>query len=146
MTSRERIRCAINHREADRLPVDIAGTNVTGIHVAEYIELTRYLGLDAEPAKVYDPFQFLARPDDIVRRVLHTDVIELENFIEKRWGCRNGWKFWTRARIHVLCGRLPRRNGEYWDILDKKGNAIGRMPSGAVLDRVKPAPRTSPKI
>ncbi|MGI6754248.1 MAG: uroporphyrinogen decarboxylase family protein [Eubacteriales bacterium] len=136
MTSRERIRCAINHKEPDRVPVDIAGTNVTGIHVAEYIELIRYLGLDAEPAKVYDPFQFLARPDDIVRRVLRTDVIELENFIEKRWGCRNeNWKFWDSGngyRVLVPGDFSPVRNGDYWDIPDRSGKPIGRMPYGGL--------------
>lgn len=136
MTSRERIRLAINHKEADRIPIDIAGTNVTGIHVAEYIDLVRYLGIDAEPPKVYDPFQFLARPDDLVRRVLHSDVIELENYIEKRWNCRNeNWKFWDSGngkRILVPGSFNPVKHGEYWDILDKTGKAIGRMPYGGL--------------
>ena len=30
MTSRERVLAAINHREPDRLPIDIGGTEVTG--------------------------------------------------------------------------------------------------------------------
>ncbi len=30
MTSRERVRAAINHREPDRVPIDIGGTKVTG--------------------------------------------------------------------------------------------------------------------
>ncbi len=136
MTSRERIRLAINHKEADRVPIDIAGTNVTGIHVAEYIDLVNYLGIDAEPAKVYDPFQFLARPDDLVRRILKTDVIELENHIEKRWGCTNAnWKFWdsgNRYRVLVPGDFNPVRQGDYWDILDAAGRPIGRMPFGGL--------------
>ena len=71
-----------------------------------------------------------------MRRVLRTDVIELENFIEKRWGCRNeNWKFWDSGngyRVLVPGDFSPVRNGDYWDIPDRSGKPIGRMPYGGL--------------
>lgn len=57
MTSRERIRAAIRHKEPDRVPIDIGGMKVTGIHVDEYIKIGRYLGLDVEPPNVMTSFR-----------------------------------------------------------------------------------------
>ena len=39
MNSRERILAAINHREADRVPFDLAGTTWTGIAKGAYENL-----------------------------------------------------------------------------------------------------------
>ncbi len=48
MNSRERVLTALNHKEPDRLPIDFAGTGVTGICYQAYDDLRRCLGL--EPA------------------------------------------------------------------------------------------------
>lgn len=36
MTSRERILTALNHKEADRIPIDLGGMRSTGIHAIAY--------------------------------------------------------------------------------------------------------------
>ena len=41
MTSRERVRRAITFSEPDRIPIDLGGTKVTGIHVDLYCDLAR---------------------------------------------------------------------------------------------------------
>lgn len=61
MNSRERIRVTLAFEEPDRVPIDIGGSNCTGICVDEYVELTRTLGLALNPPKVYEPFEMLAR-------------------------------------------------------------------------------------
>ncbi|MBN2554031.1 MAG: hypothetical protein JXB06_14735, partial [Spirochaetales bacterium] len=43
MTCRERVIAAINHKEPDRLPVDLGGSIVTGINAMAYGRLRRYL-------------------------------------------------------------------------------------------------------
>ena len=45
MNSRERVLTALNHKEPDRVPFDMGGTIVTGIHHKAYIALRGYLGL-----------------------------------------------------------------------------------------------------
>ena len=44
MTSRERILAAIDHREPDRVPVDLGATPSSGISAIAYGKLKRHLG------------------------------------------------------------------------------------------------------
>jgi len=94
MTSRERVWKAINFEEADRVPIDMGATKVTGICIDAYVDLVNYLGIDPGLPKVYEQFGMLARVEEPVRRRLHSDVIELENPSEA-WGLENkNWKSW----------------------------------------------------
>ena len=38
LTSRERINMALNHQEADRIPIDFGGTDTSTIMVGPYVE------------------------------------------------------------------------------------------------------------
>ncbi len=64
MTSRERVELAINHQKPDRVPIDVGGSRVTGIHAFAYKRLCDYVGLDVGPPRVYDVYQMLADADD----------------------------------------------------------------------------------
>lgn len=76
MTSRERVRAALTHREPDRVPVDIGASRITAISAIAYQNLLPHLGLD-EPVKVYDVKQQLALPSlDFIDR-LGGDVVQL---------------------------------------------------------------------
>ena len=43
MNSRERVRTALNHQEPDRVPYDLGGTVMTGIHKYAYAGLRAFL-------------------------------------------------------------------------------------------------------
>jgi uroporphyrinogen decarboxylase len=73
-TSRERVWASLNHREPDRLPYDLGGTNLTGIHERAYRRLRQYLGLPEVPIEIADPTQQLARVHDDVKRRLEVDI------------------------------------------------------------------------
>ncbi len=45
MTSRERVRKAITHQEADRVPLDLGSTLVTGIQASSYATLKKALNI-----------------------------------------------------------------------------------------------------
>lgn len=77
MNSRERLRCALEHREGDCVPIDFGAMRSTGINTMAYGELRQYLKLPDLPVKVYDLFQQLADPDEDVRRLFGADVIQL---------------------------------------------------------------------
>ena len=47
MTSRERVQEALEHREADRVPLDLGASDVTGMHVDSVYKLRQALQLDA---------------------------------------------------------------------------------------------------
>ena len=73
MTSRERIRLAINHKEPDRVPVDWGILNVAGIHETAYRNLLKYLGRE-EAIAIHDPIQILALPSDYILDMFGVDT------------------------------------------------------------------------
>ena len=72
MTSRERVLAALDHREPDRVPIDLGG-NQTGIHKVAYRRLIDLVGLKEEIA-IMDLVQQLARPSEAVLERLHVDT------------------------------------------------------------------------
>jgi len=59
MNSREQFLKSVNHRQTDRIVVDLGSTAVTGIHVKTVSNLRRYYGLQRKPIRVIEPFQML---------------------------------------------------------------------------------------
>jgi len=74
MTSRERVRAALAHREPDRVPFDLGGSCVTGIHARAYARLREALGLPAGEPRVGDIAQQLADVEPDVIEALGCDV------------------------------------------------------------------------
>jgi uroporphyrinogen decarboxylase len=72
MTPRERVENALNHKEPDRIPLDLGATKMTGISIRAYQNYLTYKGwneMDPEP-KILDPVQQLALvPDDVLDRL-----------------------------------------------------------------------------
>ncbi len=133
MTSRDRVWKAIHFEEADRVPIDIGATKVTGICIDAYVDLVNYLGFDLGLPKVYEQFGMLARVEEAVRRRLHCDVIELENPSEA-WGLENrNWKPWkTGLGNDVL---MP---GNFNPVIDERGYTCIRDSQGVNLAHMPP--------
>ena len=72
MTSRQRVLCALEHREPDRVPIDLGGFQ-TGIHKIAYGQLLDHLGLDEEILTL-DPVQQLAKPSEEILRRFRVDT------------------------------------------------------------------------
>jgi len=72
MTPRERVLTALDHREPDRVPIDLGG-NQTGIHKNAYARLMDFLGIDDEIA-ISDAVQQLARPCEELLQRFHVDT------------------------------------------------------------------------
>lgn len=68
LTSLERLRAALEHREPDRVPFDLGSSLVTGMHRTAYANLRRYLGLPERPPELIDAKQQLA--------LIHEDVLD----------------------------------------------------------------------
>ncbi len=73
-TSRERVRTALAHREPDRIPFDMGGSRMTGIHVLAYARLRAALGLEPVDVRVGDTAQQLAEVEPDVLDALGSDV------------------------------------------------------------------------
>lgn len=72
MTARERVLKALNHQQADRVPIDLGG-NQTGIHKFAYQDLLGHLGINSE-LKIMDAVQQLAQPCEEVLERFHVDT------------------------------------------------------------------------
>jgi uroporphyrinogen decarboxylase len=72
MTSRERLLTALDHRQPDRVPIDLGG-NQTGIHKFAYEALLKHLGLVGD-IEIMDAVQQLARPCEAVLERFHVDT------------------------------------------------------------------------
>ncbi len=97
ITSRERIRRVLNHERPDRVPCDLGGSSVTGMHVSVVYALRQALGLDppGAPVKVIDPFQMLGEIKDDLRGLIGIDTVPLEG-TRTFFGFRQeNWKPWT---------------------------------------------------
>lgn len=94
MNSRERVQAAINHRQPDRVPLDLGSTAITGISAGAYVQLRQALGMPPRPVKVSEPYQILAEVEDDIRERLGVDTIGL-GLPTTMFGFRNeGWKPW----------------------------------------------------
>jgi uroporphyrinogen decarboxylase len=77
MNSRERIIAAIEHRQPDRVPVDLGATPSSGISAIAYGNLKRHLGLTQGNTLVYDVVQQLAQPEDFILDRFKIDVVDI---------------------------------------------------------------------
>ncbi|MDD5349804.1 MAG: uroporphyrinogen decarboxylase family protein [Chthoniobacteraceae bacterium] len=74
MTSKERLRAAVEHRQPDRLPVDFGGSSITGIHCSVVENLRRHYRLEPRPVKVCEPYQMLGAIEDDLREAMGVDT------------------------------------------------------------------------
>ncbi|MDZ7837383.1 MAG: hypothetical protein U5N58_05215 [Actinomycetota bacterium] len=74
--SRERVRLAISHKEADRVPIDFGAMRSTGIATIAYNRLRKKMGIDMGLARMYDFQQQLAYPKKQVRDAFGVDAID----------------------------------------------------------------------
>ena len=77
MTSRERITAALKHSETDMVPLDLGGTESSGITGIAYNRLREFLGLEQGETRIIDVYQQIAAVEDDVRDMLGLDTVPL---------------------------------------------------------------------
>ena len=77
MTSRERIIETLNHRQPDRVGIDLGATNATGISANVYNQLKKLLGISGGQVRVVDIMMQLAEVEPDVLDSLGGDVVML---------------------------------------------------------------------
>ena len=94
MTSRERVRAAINHRQPDRVPVDFGSTFITGIHCSVVAGLRDHYGLEKRPVKVCEPYQMLGMVEDDLLDAMGADVVSIFPRYTIFGFPNENWKMW----------------------------------------------------
>lgn len=132
MTSRERVLAALEHREPDRVPIDLSGHRSSGIAAIAYAKLRDYLGLPKKSIRVYDVIQQLAIVDEDVLDRFNVDTIELGRGFAQG---EDSWTPWTLpdgTPCLVPAWTNIERDGDRWVIRSDDGMVLAQMPDGTL--------------
>ena len=118
MNSRERVLAALDHKEPDRIPFDLGGTTVTGIHVAAYDALRDHLGMPAVEGRVDDLVEQLAVIDPDMAERLGTDCRRVSagqaSTYERIF--RDEGKYTAFSDEWGIGWRMPKQGGFFFDM------------------------------
>ncbi|NIN64527.1 MAG: hypothetical protein GTO63_07455 [Anaerolineae bacterium] len=118
MNSRDRIQCSLSHSEPDRVPLDIGGSDVTGIHRDAYRSLARCLGLEEE-VPIWHRVQQLALPGEDVLEGFEVDVRPLFPNPPDNWRpeVKDAGARLTFEDEWGVEWAMPKRRGLYYDMI-----------------------------
>ncbi len=134
MNSRERILAAIQHKQPDRIPIDLGATPSSGISVVAYRNLINHLGMGHLKNKVYDVIQEVTQPELELLDHFGVDVLDIGrefNIAEDYW-----------QKLELIEGTPAlypkwfnpvRQHDGSWLAPGKSGEFIGKMPKGATF-------------
>ena len=134
MTSRERIIAAIEHKEPDRVPVDLGATPSSGISVIAYNNLKKKLGINGGRTLVYDVVQQLAQPEDEILDRFGIDVVDVGRTFST---AKDDWHDITVAdgsvAFYPKWFNPVRTEDGTWYAYDSDNTLIAKMPPGATF-------------
>jgi uroporphyrinogen-III decarboxylase len=94
MTSRERVRAALEHKNPDKVPVDFGASAVTGISASVVYQLRKAFKLPEHPVRITDSYQMLGEVEGDLREKLGCDCVQILPY-NNLFGSRNtDWKEW----------------------------------------------------
>lgn len=104
MTSRERVLCALNHSEPDRVPLDLGGTHDSSIVVEGYDRLKAHFGVTT-PTRILQRMTRAAEVDEAVLRALAIDTRAVvlgspHGSVAAELGPREYRDLWGVERVH----------------------------------------------
>ena len=126
MTPRERLFAALDHREPDRVPLDLGSTHVTGISVVAYDNLRAFLGLPEREPTIVDDVQQVALPDDDVMQRLGVDVrglfpVTSNNITVPLQDAGDAWEYRDEwGLVH----HMPKEGGLYFSLVKSPLDAM----------------------
>lgn len=128
MTSRERVLAAIRHEQPDRVPIDLGGTELSGITGIAWHHLMSHLGLDkGSSPDVVDPFQQVVRINEELCKRFAIDTIAL--YIEPKAWIAGTLGDGSPCRMPALWRERLDENGDRL-LLGRDGKPAARMPKG----------------
>jgi uroporphyrinogen decarboxylase len=131
MTSRERVKAILNHKEADKIPVDCGAMHSSGISAMAYNDLKKHLGINTGDSRIYDVIQQLVIPEQWFLDKFSIDTIDLARVFSTD---RSDWRDWdlpdSSAGLFPAWIHLEKR-GNDWVCLNRDGEEVALMTEGA---------------
>ncbi|UCF94671.1 MAG: hypothetical protein JSW39_11100 [Desulfobacterales bacterium] len=116
MKSRERVMAALNLKEPDRVPIDLAQAVGDGITVTAYRNLIGYLGLPPRPIRILTKLAQTARVDEDVLRRFRVDFRRVDMGPPDKWQDEPVGADGYRDEWGVVRSRPP--GGFYYDLTE----------------------------
>jgi uroporphyrinogen decarboxylase len=120
MNSRERLLKTLDHKEPDRIPVDLGGSIVTSITKNAFIGLKKYLGLEVGEVRIYDYVQQLPYMDEALLKKLNIDV----RMVATHYAISENQEIYEEDSYYYFYDRwgsklrMPKKKGHYFDWVD----------------------------
>ena len=126
MNSRQRVLTALEHKEPDRVPLDLGGTQ-TGISVIAYNSLKDYLGIKEEN-KIIDTMQQIVKPSEEILQRFRIDTRYIHPQPPNYWELKikeDGYGY-TYVDEWGITLKMPKVEGYYYDMVDHplKNNSV----------------------
>jgi len=130
MNRRERVLCALNHKEPDRVPIDLGGSDASGITAIAYNDLKAYLGITGGKTRVFDPYQQIVMVEEAVLQAVRSDTRAV--MLRPR-----DWKPWklpddSDCEIPEKWNPCQREDGSQV-VLNDQGEITAMRPSGGLF-------------
>ena len=120
-SSYDRVNAALHHKEADRIPFDFGGTEVTGMNIRSYRRLRDYLGLPNIEPTIVDTKQQLAYIDEDVQNALKVDVCNVPTDPPLNPGLEKPvtqeGQYYSRIDEWGIEWKMPVERGHYFDMV-----------------------------
>jgi len=139
MLPRDRVLCALNHQEPDRVPIDLGGTLVSSITKKAYINLKNYLNMPIEEINIVDYVQQLPYLDEKLLERFNADIRSVQIPVVSAQGLQitdeqNYYTFFNKWGAK-LC--MPKDDGLYFDYVDFPVKEFSKQ---AIADYIWPEP------
>jgi len=132
MTARERVIASVEHREPDRVAVDLGSTPSSGISAVAYANLVTHLGLAERQTRVYDVVQQLAQPSDELLDRFRIDAVDIGRTFNARPRDWHPMVLPSGIEVQVPAWFKPVHQPDgAWEAFDADGLRIASMPLGA---------------
>ena len=133
MNSRERVLSSINHKQPDRVPLDLGATPSSNISAIAYNNLKKHLGISGGHTRIYDVVQQVVIPEDSIIERFGVDVIDIGRAFNEKDTDWYDTQLADKSRAQYPAWFRPEKkdNGDYQVV--KNGKVIARMPVGATF-------------
>lgn len=120
MTPRQRAMLTLDHKEPDRIAIDLGGSICSSIHKNAYLELKRYLGYEIEEIKMADFIQQLPYLDETLLERFNVDF----RMVQLPAATAPGLEIFDDGDYRAFVDRwgsklhMPKKDGLYFDWVD----------------------------